>query len=1730
MVSPLHHLGPVVCNFGFMYGLLFACQLDQGFLCDFGVFQSYLLFAMVWLALCLALGFWVFVSFSCFACSRMDFLVCFGLPRAHPRSFPVGCSPCRPSRVPTCVVRLFMTFALLRVGEAKVPGPCSEWKIGHCNPAGLPNKAHLFTDSDVDLWLVSESHLSSQGFRKFQHQMRDEHSPYRWHIPGKHVMPRSTTSDHGSWTGVLAMSTHPTRRLPHSWHPRIFDTSRIMASTTHCFGMWISGVVVYGVPGGPTHPNARASTCALIQEGINRVGAMSGPRYIAGDWNHDLDSLPCVGNLKEMQFVEVQDLHFQLTGCPPQPTCRGKTRRDFLFISPELIPMFQRVEINHHQWIDHASVIAQFRGHVDDLVRFPWPQPSPLPWTKVKNDDPGIAFSFADGDCTQIYQQFWGSVEQRALRGLADVGSLPMSKCVGRGRRLRPKRVSVQTGPVKAARHGEVDPSFFGISHLHRQWFRQLRRLQSMVRLLRSPSQDLTHVEHRCNLWRSILNARGFAPSFCEWWLTRPVIVHPNAVITSEVPSWQIVQLVFEDMQRQVTDLEKHLNSSRRSGCKATPAHALTALYRAVKRDAPAQVDVLFQTKQSTIREIVLEDEAIIVDPPQNWDENLPFVVQGVPVTPTYVTSDCLWLESTQSLEVGQVLTQTRGVGRLECVFEVFIDYWSKFWCKHADTPISHWNTILQFARERLPRVNVDPLNISVPLVRATLKSKKARSARGLDGVGRDDILNLTSNEMQSLVSLYNRAALTGEWPLQVVQGLVKSLAKKPDPMDAPDYRPISIFSVVYRLWSSLQSRFWLGCISNVLSSTLSGNRNGHQASTLWRRVLEEVEFGHSCSQSTCGLILDLTKAFNTLPRLPSLAMCMVCGMDSGTINAWAGALGLMTRRFWVNGSVSRAATADCGFPEGCGLSCFAMLVLTQAWHEWIRVSSMLPMPMSYVDNWEVVCTSPEAVHEAFTKTLDFARLLDLKVDAGKTVAWAVSATDRAHLRSQGFKVANDCRDLGAHVVFSKQLRNATVVRRFDELATFWTRLRNAPGTYQQKCRIIRTVAWPRCLHAISGSIVGKKHFHSLRSALVSSLQHTKPGANSFLLCWLSDLDPQLTSIICTIRDWRSLGDVAHKQVMLELLSSTVVEHDVGPNSLSQVLLQRIQVLGWTIDSDGLVRDALGCFHILHASWVDVFQRIQIAWQGVVGAQIGHRSDFTGFGSVDLAGTRHFLSSLGAYDAGVHRHNLVGMTLTNEHSCFWSDNGQVQCCFCDQKDSLRHRYWECPHSADLRELISPMVRDIVPSLPDVLTIRGWSIESSYQLAWQRYLCSLTDSIPHVPCPALTGDRFNIFTDGSCLWPSCPQYRLAAWGVTLAPGLTLEPSALDSQVLSAGVVPGLVQTAYRAELYAVMVAMTLLERWQCKGRIWLDCQSVLDRFQMYVFGGKRINPNGPHHDLWTEICRIVDVSGSDVVELVKVSAQTVWTGETPAALRWAIVHNSCVDRVAKLANQLRGEDVWLLWKRHSTMVHQATLVSHGVQQHQLAVHRKWNDGGGEAPRLLTPRAPRQGKVFNLVWENVTALLQMPDDFVAMVGHGFACKLHSWWHQLFAEGDVPGGWVSFAQLYLLFQMHSKHPGVIKTGRTWTDPIELCGCVPERFSFRLRSKWFRLALQQFWKCAGFRVGTACTRPVSSMLTCHIGCASVPVSARQLEVLDEWLRVRLPGVILSQGQTLDKVPVAWT
>ena len=84
------------------------------------------------------------------------------------------------------------------------------------------------------------------------------------------------------------------------------------------------------------------------------------------------------------------------------------------------------------------------------------------------------------------------------------------------------------------------------------------------------------------------------------------------------------------------------------------------------------------------------------------------------------------------------------------------------------------------------------------------------------------------------------------------------------------------------------------------------------------------------------GVIADLRKAFNYLPREVVLEGCAIVGVPFPVLTAWAGALANMPRRFQIQGSISKPAYSTCGLPEGCALSCLGMMVIDMMFHAWM--------------------------------------------------------------------------------------------------------------------------------------------------------------------------------------------------------------------------------------------------------------------------------------------------------------------------------------------------------------------------------------------------------------------------------------------------------------------------------------------------------------------------------------------------------------------------------------------------------------------------------------------------------------------------------------------------------------------------------------------------------------------------------------------------------------------------
>lgn len=275
----------------------------------------------------------------------------------------------------------FLVFTAMqcgfRLGEATTPGPELEgpspsltWSLSVCNPSGLQGKTHVLATTASDVIAISDTHLTSRGRDILSRSFRAGSAHYSHLVSGAPVALRSDASDAGYYSGVAIAAHHPSRALQVPWPPDLDESCRIQFATTWCQSMWISGCVVYGYPDSKYHANALSRTNRMLDFASECLLSMQGPRFAAGDWNHEIHKLSITKVLRDAGWMEVQDLVEALTGQRPQVTCKAKTRKDFLWLSPELIPMFHDLVIDRTGFADHAILKASFHGGKQTQIRY----------------------------------------------------------------------------------------------------------------------------------------------------------------------------------------------------------------------------------------------------------------------------------------------------------------------------------------------------------------------------------------------------------------------------------------------------------------------------------------------------------------------------------------------------------------------------------------------------------------------------------------------------------------------------------------------------------------------------------------------------------------------------------------------------------------------------------------------------------------------------------------------------------------------------------------------------------------------------------------------------------------------------------------------------------------------------------------------------------------------------------------------------------------------------------------------------------------------------------------------------------------------------------------------------------------------------------------------------------------------------------------------------------------
>ena len=407
----------------------------------------------------------------------------------------------------------------------------------------------------------------------------------------------------------------------------------------------VTGAVLYGYPSGQTHPQAREATNDLLI-GITRdiVLGRTGPRYVAGDFNHCPESLDEVRIWQMHGWTEIQTLANVLWQWEPQPTCKGVTQRDLLWVSPELAALCAGVSV-HASFADHAMLLAKFRVPKGCSLRRTWALPSSLPWDQIQvkewqqcqfpQVDPALPAS-------EWYRSFAANFEDSLAHFAKDLpGSRIPKSCRGRARNVEPRLHATVAPLAKPSREGEVRLNCDLIGREVLQWYKQLRRLQSMTQALKANKQEANAQVYRAELWHCICNCKAFRGGFSRWWAERNIQLQGSpATFPLAIPSFEGCR-IQEDFQANFRAFETWHGRSRARVLEAKYQSGKEQLFKELRKRPSEAVDTLQFQRSCTILAADPEGPQVHIEPAIDPRGSSSWTLDGEPCQVEAIEGSC---------------------------------------------------------------------------------------------------------------------------------------------------------------------------------------------------------------------------------------------------------------------------------------------------------------------------------------------------------------------------------------------------------------------------------------------------------------------------------------------------------------------------------------------------------------------------------------------------------------------------------------------------------------------------------------------------------------------------------------------------------------------------------------------------------------------------------------------------------------------------------------------------------------------------------------------------------------------------------------------------------------------------------------------------------------------------------------------------------------------------------
>ena len=187
-------------------------------------------------------------------------------------------------------------------------------------------------------------------------------------------------------------------------------------------------------------------------------------------------------------------------------------------------------------------------------------------------------------------------------------------------------------------------------------------------------------------------------------------------------------------------------------------------------------------------------------------------------------------------------------------------------------------------------------------------------------------ILFLLKNEIsKQLAYLFNLSFTTGVFPFVFKTAKVVPVFKKDSKFDYSNYRQISLFSDIEKILEKhMYERLIIRIIflnkNNVIYNLQFGFRQQYSASHALINITENIRKVLDCGNISCGIFVDLKKAFDTVDHQILLVKLNHFGIHEVSNDWFKSYFSKCNQYVSINGYESGLSTLDCGVPQGSAL------------------------------------------------------------------------------------------------------------------------------------------------------------------------------------------------------------------------------------------------------------------------------------------------------------------------------------------------------------------------------------------------------------------------------------------------------------------------------------------------------------------------------------------------------------------------------------------------------------------------------------------------------------------------------------------------------------------------------------------------------------------------------------------------------------------------------------------